>query len=101
MCDLGPEGGEAGGYLVFEGAPEELTNGTKFHRKIFKGEVLRQRRIIAVKEWAVNGEGWRDVIQVEHRIRYTEKLPDSYREGFHPYTLIQSSSPFDLFYFLF
>ena len=24
MIDLGPEGGDAGGNLVFEGAPEEL-----------------------------------------------------------------------------
>ncbi len=37
VIDLGPEGGDAGGYLVFEGTPEELVECEKSHT----GRVLR------------------------------------------------------------
>lgn len=39
VCDLGPEGGEAGGYLVFEGAPEELTNVAQS----FTGKYIKEK----------------------------------------------------------
>ena len=39
VCDLGPEGGETGGYLVFEGAPEELTNVAQS----FTGKYLKEK----------------------------------------------------------
>jgi excinuclease ABC subunit A len=29
IIDLGPDGGDNGGHIVFEGRPEEMTNGTK------------------------------------------------------------------------
>ena len=34
IIDLGPEGGEDGGYVVFEGTPEELINKQSYSRKI-------------------------------------------------------------------
>lgn len=40
VVDLGPEGGEAGGHLVFEGAPEDLVNEARSYTgKYLKGKV--------------------------------------------------------------
>jgi excinuclease ABC subunit A len=39
IIDLGPEGGEKGGYLVFEGAPEELINC----KKSYTGKYLKTK----------------------------------------------------------
>lgn len=40
VIDLGPEGGEEGGYLVFEGAPEELVREPKSYTgKYLKGKL--------------------------------------------------------------
>jgi excinuclease ABC subunit A len=38
VIDIGPEGGERGGSLVFEGTPEDLVNHTGSHT----GEFLKQ-----------------------------------------------------------
>ncbi len=35
VIELGPEGGEKGGYLVFEGTPEELVKCKKSHTAVF------------------------------------------------------------------
>jgi excinuclease ABC subunit A len=39
IIDLGPEGGEEGGYLVFEGKPEELIK----EKKSFTGQYLKEK----------------------------------------------------------
>jgi excinuclease ABC subunit A len=39
IIDLGPEGGDEGGHLVFEGTPEELKNC----EKSYTGEYLKQK----------------------------------------------------------
>ena len=37
VIDLGPEGGDEGGYIVFEGTPEELAN----QKKGYTGQYLK------------------------------------------------------------
>lgn len=40
IIDIGPEGGEKGGAVVFEGTPEEIVNcGTSYTGKFLKGKV--------------------------------------------------------------
>lgn len=39
VIDLGPEGGEKGGYIVFEGTPEELAN----QKKSYTGKYLKEK----------------------------------------------------------
>jgi excinuclease ABC subunit A len=40
VIDLGPEGGDKGGYLVFEGTPEEIAKCDKSYTgKFLKGKV--------------------------------------------------------------
>jgi len=42
VIDLGPEGGDAGGYLVFEGTPEELVKCEKSYTGQFlKGKLIK------------------------------------------------------------
>jgi excinuclease ABC subunit A len=48
IIDLGPEGGEAGGELVFEGTPEEILNCEKSHTGRMLGEYLVSSRQSAV-----------------------------------------------------
>jgi excinuclease ABC subunit A len=43
VIDLGPEGGEAGGRLVTEGAPEEISLNKRSHTGRFLRNVLRQK----------------------------------------------------------
>jgi excinuclease ABC subunit A len=38
VIDLGPEGGDAGGYIVAEGTPEDITKT----RKSYTGRFLRK-----------------------------------------------------------
>ncbi|MFC1733279.1 excinuclease ABC subunit UvrA [candidate division KSB1 bacterium] len=40
IIDLGPEGGDEGGHLVFEGIPEELVKSEKSYTAAFLGEKL-------------------------------------------------------------
>jgi excinuclease ABC subunit A len=40
VIDLGPEGGEAGGYVVFEGRPEELALQKESHTGRFLARKL-------------------------------------------------------------
>ena len=35
MIDLGPEGGDGGGRILFEGTPEELAKNTESHTARF------------------------------------------------------------------
>ena len=43
IIDLGPEGGEKGGYLVFEGPPEELVkNKNSFTAAVLADKILLQ-----------------------------------------------------------
>jgi excinuclease ABC subunit A len=40
IIDLGPEGGDKGGYVVFEGTPEEIVNcGNSYTGKFLKGKI--------------------------------------------------------------
>jgi excinuclease ABC subunit A len=39
IIDLGPEGGEEGGHLVFEGTPEELA----MYEKSYTGRFLKEK----------------------------------------------------------
>lgn len=41
IIDLGPEGGEKGGYVVFEGTPEQLALCEKSYTAGFLGEKLK------------------------------------------------------------
>jgi len=41
IIDLGPEGGEEGGHLVFEGTPEELAK----YDKSYTGKYLKEKII--------------------------------------------------------
>jgi excinuclease ABC subunit A len=43
ILDLGPEGGEGGGWLVAEGTPEEVAQNPKSHTGRYLAEVLRRR----------------------------------------------------------
>ncbi|MDP3666446.1 MAG: excinuclease ABC subunit UvrA, partial [Sediminibacterium sp.] len=42
IIDLGPEGGDGGGIILFEGVPEMMVNLTKSHTARFLKEELRQ-----------------------------------------------------------
>jgi excinuclease ABC subunit A len=42
IVDLGPEGGDAGGYLVAEGAPEEVTGQKESHTARYLGPALKR-----------------------------------------------------------
>jgi excinuclease ABC subunit A len=42
VIDLGPEGGENGGYLVFEGTPEQLAECEKSYTAGFLSAKLKQ-----------------------------------------------------------
>ena len=46
VIDLGPEGGEEGGYIVFEGKPEDLVKCSASHTGRFLSEKLIQGRKI-------------------------------------------------------
>ena len=41
IIDLGPEGGDQGGYIVAEGTPEEVAKVEKSHTGAFLREVLK------------------------------------------------------------
>ena len=41
VIDLGPEGGDEGGSLIFEGTPDELVNCHKSYTGKFLGEKLK------------------------------------------------------------
>jgi excinuclease ABC subunit A len=41
IIDLGPEGGDGGGKILFEGTPEELVNKTKTHTARFLKQELQ------------------------------------------------------------
>ena len=43
LIDLGPEGGEGGGSVVAQGAPEEVLRVRKSHTARVLGEFLRDR----------------------------------------------------------
>ena len=46
IIDLGPEGGDKGGNLVFEGTPEDLIKEKKFvHRRSSKREIIKKSRL--------------------------------------------------------
>ena len=40
VIDLGPEGGENGGYIIAEGTPEEITQNKYSHTAKFLKKVL-------------------------------------------------------------
>ncbi len=43
VIDLGPEGGDAGGYMVFEGTPEDLVKCEKSYTgKFLKAKIKKQ-----------------------------------------------------------
>ncbi len=42
VIDLGPEGGDRGGYIIFEGTPEELTQCQESYTARFLGEKLKR-----------------------------------------------------------
>jgi excinuclease ABC subunit A len=44
IIDLGPEGGDAGGHIVAEGAPEQVINSAKSHTGKFLETFLSQRK---------------------------------------------------------
>ena len=44
VIDLGPEGGEAGGYVVFEGKPEDLAQCSQSHTGRFLAPRLAQKK---------------------------------------------------------
>ncbi|TNF53537.1 excinuclease ABC subunit UvrA, partial [bacterium] len=43
IIDLGPEGGEGGGYIVAQGTPEEVTKKKKSYTGQFLRDYLKQR----------------------------------------------------------
>jgi excinuclease ABC subunit A len=45
IIDLGPEGGDRGGYLVAEGTPEEICKNTKSFTGLFLKEHLKHHRV--------------------------------------------------------
>jgi excinuclease ABC subunit A len=42
VIDLGPEGGKAGGQVVFEGTPEELIKNKKSHTARYLAQKIRK-----------------------------------------------------------
>ena len=40
IIDLGPEGGDKGGYVVAQGTPEEVSNVAKSHTGMFLKKLL-------------------------------------------------------------
>jgi excinuclease ABC subunit A len=44
IIDLGPEGGERGGWIVAEGTPEQLSKVKASHTGQFLGEILKKNR---------------------------------------------------------
>jgi excinuclease ABC subunit A len=44
VIDLGPEGGESGGYLVFSGKPEELAANKESHTGRYLAGRLRNKK---------------------------------------------------------
>ncbi len=44
MIDLGPEGGDAGGNLVFEGLPEDIVKNKESYTGKFLQEKLEQNK---------------------------------------------------------
>jgi len=41
IIDMGPEGGEAGGYVTFEGTPEEMVKLSDNYTAVFLEEKMR------------------------------------------------------------
>jgi excinuclease ABC subunit A len=44
VIDLGPEGGERGGWIVAEGTPEEISRIKESHTGQYLREVLKKKR---------------------------------------------------------
>ena len=70
IIDLGPEGGEAGGYIVSSGIPERLAR-----EKTYTGEVLKQELARSV----VVGENDQMVLSLD-ALQVDEEEPDEYDE---------------------
>ena len=47
IIDLGPEGGDKGGTIFATGTPEEIADGRKLHRSLFKTNF----RSVTANEW--------------------------------------------------
>ena len=43
IIDLGPEGGDKGGYVVAQGTPEEVSNVTESHTGVFLKKLLNKK----------------------------------------------------------
>ena len=43
IIDLGPEGGDKGGYVVAQGTPEEVSNVAESHTGIFLKKLLNKK----------------------------------------------------------
>jgi excinuclease ABC subunit A len=45
LIDLGPEGGDAGGEIVFQGTPEEILNCEKSHTAKFLAKIIKRHQL--------------------------------------------------------
>lgn len=52
IIDLGPEGGDAGGFIVAEGTPEEVANDPRSYTGQFLRSVLKRAAEPSTSEWA-------------------------------------------------